>query len=123
MPDSPVGRVLRWDAAEHTPMVPGIRAALASGDQLSAALFTLDAGAVVPEHDHPNEEFGQVVDGSLELRFADRDGGHVVVVGAGEAFILPGGIRHSAVAGAGGCTLLECYAPPRVPAAPSTGDS
>lgn len=122
-PGSPTGTVLRWDDDDHAPMLPGIRAALAVGAQLSAASFALDPGAVVPEHSHPNEEFGQVVGGSLELRWTDGQGEHSAVLEAGEAFILPGGVRHAAVAGETGCRLLECYAPPRVPAAPSSEDT
>lgn len=125
MPDpstGPVDPVLRWETAEHRPMLPGIRAALATGAQLSAAYYTLDAGAVVPEHDHPNEEFGQVLGGSVELRWVDRAGEHTAALVAGEAFVLPGGVRHGAVAGPRGCRLLECYAPPRTPSAPTRQD-
>ena len=124
MPDPSIDPVLRWDTAEQNAMLPGIRAALTVGAQLSAAFYTLDAGAVVPDHDHHNEEFGQVISGSLELRWVDQRGEHTAMLTAGEAFILPGGARHGAVAGAQGCRLLECYAPPRTPSAPqSTEDS
>ncbi|HEX5496240.1 MAG TPA: cupin domain-containing protein [Mycobacteriales bacterium] len=120
---APIGPVVRWPDVEPASMLPGIRAALAVGDQLSAAFYTLDPGAVVPEHSHPNEEFGQVVEGSLELRWTDPTGPHTAVLAAGEAFILPGGVRHAAVAGVGGCRLLECYAPPRTPTAPTAAPS
>jgi quercetin dioxygenase-like cupin family protein len=103
--------VLRWAERDHRAALPGITASVAVGERLSAALFTLAARAVVPEHTHDNEEFGQVISGSLELT-AD---GRTVTLGAGDGFLLPAGIRHSAQAGAGGCELLECYAPPRDP--------
>lgn len=118
MPDPSTDPVLRWDTAEQNAMLPGIRAALALGDQLSAAFYTLDPGAVVPEHDHHNEEYGQVIDGSLELRWTDEHGAHTAPVLTGQGFLLPGGIRHAATAGPRGCRLLECYAPPRTPSAP-----
>ena len=107
---------IAWDALRGDGPVPGVDAALAHGDQLSAALYRLEPGAVVPEHAHENEEFGQVIRGSLELRHA----GGTVVLRAGEAFLLPGGVEHGATAGDEGCELLECYAPPRTPAAPDT---
>lgn len=108
-------RLIHWTLLEAPGPVPGITAATAQGAQLSAALFTLAPGAVVPEHSHDNEEFGQVIAGSLELR---SDGGSASLE-AGQAFLLPGGVPHAAVAGPQGCRLLECYAPPRTPAAPA----
>jgi quercetin dioxygenase-like cupin family protein len=101
-----------WDALRGSGPVPGVAAAVTAGAQLSAALYTLDAGAVVPPHAHDSEEFGLVLRGSLEL---DEPAG-TVTLGPGEAFLLAGGVEHSARAGAAGCELVECYAPPRVPA-------
>ena len=105
---------LRWPERGSTAMLPGITVALAHGQRLTAALYSLDPGAEVPAHSHGNEEFGQVLAGSLELT-AD---GRAQTLAAGEGFLLPSGMPHSAVAGPDGCQLLECYAPPRVPAAP-----
>lgn len=108
---------IAWDALRAPGPVPGITAAVAGGEQLSAALYTLEPGALVPLHAHDNEEFGLVLRGSLELR---HEGG-TDVLGAGEAFLLPGGAEHGARAGEDGCELIECYAPPRMPESPDTG--
>ena len=108
------GAAYRWDGlAEHAP-IPGIRGSVRSGKRLSAALFHLAPGAVVPPHHHVSEEFGQVLSGSLELTVAGTTSGLV----AGEAFLIPGEELHTAVAGPDGCVLLECYAPPRDPFGP-----
>ena len=107
---------ISWDELRAAGPVPGIAAAAAHGAQLSAALYTLEPGADVPEHSHDNEEFGQVIRGSLELRHP----GGVVVLHAGDAFLLPGGAVHGARAGDDGCELLECYAPPRHPTTSTT---
>ena len=73
------------------------------------AIAVPDAGAVVPVHAHANEEFGIVLRGSLEL----RHGHQALLLRAGEAFLLAGGLEHGARAGDDGCELVECYAPPR----------
>ena len=99
--------VIAWEARPGP--VPGITAAAAAGAQLSAALYVLEPGAEVPVHAHDNEEFGLVLRGSLELLGAEP-----AVLEAGEAFLLAGGVEHGARAGAEGCELVECYAPPRV---------
>jgi quercetin dioxygenase-like cupin family protein len=107
--------VLRWAERDHQGALPGITASVAVGEHLSAALFTLEPRAGVPEHSHANEEFGQVLSGSLEL----TTDGQTVTLGAGDGFLLPAGVRHGARAGADGCELLECYAPPRDPVPPT----
>lgn len=88
------------------------------GAQLSAALFRLEAGAVVPRHQHVNEEFGQILTGSLDI---DVDG-ECSTLAPGDSFLIPGNVPHAAVAGADGCLLLECYAPARNPFVPEERD-
>lgn len=103
-----------WDElTQHAP-IPGISGSVRTGAELSAAIFRLEPAAVVPLHHHVNEEFGQVISGSLELRVDDE----VSVLEVGEAFLIPGNVPHAAVAGPDGCVLLECYAPPRNPFIP-----
>lgn len=106
---------LRWPARDRARLLPGITASVARGEQLSAVLYSLDAGAVVPAHEHESEEFGQVIRGSLELEIAGR----TAVLTAGEGFLIPGDVPHGARAGDEGCELLECYAPPRTPVPPA----
>jgi quercetin dioxygenase-like cupin family protein len=100
---------VRWDVLRAPGPVEGVVAAIVHGAQLSAARYSLEAGVVVPEHAHENEEFGQVLSGSFELTYA----GSTVLLGAGDGFLVPGGAPHAARAGDDGCELLECYAPPR----------
>jgi quercetin dioxygenase-like cupin family protein len=104
--------VIRWGPRIEPTPIPGITAAAVYGQRLSAALYRLEPGAVVPRHSHHNEEFGQVVRGALELGVD----GEVCVLTEGEAFVIPGGMPHAARALDAGCELLECYAPPRAPA-------
>jgi quercetin dioxygenase-like cupin family protein len=103
--------IIRWPSLTQTALLPGVSAAVRMGGQLSATLFQLAPHAVVPRHSHPNEEFGQLIAGSLTLTAGDE----TADLAAGEAFLIPGELPHAATAGADGCTLLECYAPPRNP--------
>lgn len=112
--------ILRWPQLEQQQPLAGITASVTIGSQLSAAVFQLEPGAVVPNHSHDNEEFGQVIKGTLELTW----GSETTILESGEAFLLPAGVHHGARAGAEGCELLECYAPPRNPIPPrQTGAS
>jgi quercetin dioxygenase-like cupin family protein len=100
-----------WNELGGPGPVEGVVAATVHGAQLSAARYVLEPDVVVPEHSHANEEFGQVLAGSLELRCA----GLTEQLAPGDAFIVPGDLPHSCTAGSDGCELIECYAPPRVP--------
>lgn len=102
-----------WSALRGPGPVEGVQAATAHGALLTAALYSLEPRAVVPEHSHFNEEFGQVIRGSLELSYM----GETHVLGAGDGFLVAGDVPHGARAGNDGCELLECYAPPRGSAA------
>jgi quercetin dioxygenase-like cupin family protein len=103
--------VVDWEARSKPGPVTGVVAADVQGTQLSAARYVLDAAVVVPEHSHPNEEFGQVIRGALELTVD----GVTETLAVGAAFLIPGDVPHSCRAGQDGCELLECYAPPRSP--------
>lgn len=100
-----------WPNLDAQPGPPGVTGTSVVGTQLAAAVFHLGPGAVAPDHHHVSEEFVQVIDGSVELTVA----GAVYPVRAGQGFLLPADVPHGATAGPGGCTLLECYAPPRDP--------
>lgn len=102
---------IRWADETQRLLGPGITAAVRSGTALSAAMYRLEPGAHVPAHRHPNEEFGQILAGNLRLRVDSE----TTDLAAGDGFLIPGGVIHEADAGSAGCTLLECYAPPRDP--------
>jgi quercetin dioxygenase-like cupin family protein len=109
---------ITWSGLPQQRPVAGISGSVQLGSELSAALFRLEPGAEVPRHTHPNEEFGQVLEGTLELRAGDR----TRALAAGDGFLIPGDLPHAATAGADGCLLLECYAPARDPfGGPATG--
>jgi quercetin dioxygenase-like cupin family protein len=71
--------------------VPGIRRkTLAHGDATLLTEFRLEAGAVLPVHDHPHEQTGYLVAGRLRLTVRDetRD------MSPGDSWSIPGGVPH-----------------------------
>lgn len=105
--------VLDWSTLTGTPVAAQILARSLSGNEMSISLFDLEPGAIVPRHAHPNEEFGYVVRGDLRLTTGALVDEPLM---AGDSFFVSANDPHTAVAGPDGCQLLECYAPPRVPA-------
>jgi quercetin dioxygenase-like cupin family protein len=60
-------------------------------------------------HQHPQEQWGIVVRGSL-VRFL---GDEKVDMKAGDFYQTPGNIPHGMVAGPEGATVIDIFAPPR----------
>ena len=103
---------LDWAGSASNEVAPGITARNLVGDHLSTSTFELEPGAVIPRHAHPNEELGLVLRGGLRMRCGDQE----FTVGAGDTFFVAPSTPHDGVALDEGCTLLECYSPPRTPA-------
>ena len=100
--------VLRWDDEPLERLSDGIGRRMLNGEALTLAQITLAAGAVVPEHDHPNEQIATVVSG--RLRFVV--GGEEREVGPGESVLIPGGVPHR-VEVLEDAVVLDVFAPRR----------
>ena len=103
---------------------PGFTLRVFAGERLLTACIRMEPGAVVPRHQHHNEQLGVVLEGEIDLTIGDE----TRRVGPGGAWVIPGNAPHEAVAGPDGCLLLESFAPPRqdylaqAAAAARTGD-
>lgn len=86
-----------------------VRSRRVEGERITLAVFELDPGATVPMHDHPQEQIGICLSGSIRFRVGDE-----------ERELLPGGtwrigsgVPHEATAGAGGAIAIEVFSPIR----------
>jgi quercetin dioxygenase-like cupin family protein len=59
-------------------------------ETMTVARIHLAAGAVVPRHEHPNEQVANVLTGRLRFVVGDEE----VVVAGGESVALPSGVPH-----------------------------
>lgn len=89
--------------------VPGITMRPISGERLMMCLVDLLPNAVLPDHHHPHEQGGVVLDGELNLTID----GVAKRLEPGDGFIIPGDVPHSAVAGPDGARTLDVFTPPR----------
>ena len=90
-------------------LAPGVRLNLAWGDSLMLSLVELEPGSVVPVHDHPHEQAGIVLEGEFDLTIA----GETKRVRKGDMYIIPGGVEHGVVTGAGKAVALDIFHPIR----------
>jgi quercetin dioxygenase-like cupin family protein len=87
----------------------GIAGRALHGDALTLALVELEPGISLPEHQHPNEQLGLVIEGAITFTIA----GEERVLGPGGTWSIPGGAPHSAEVGPEGAVVLDVFAPPR----------
>lgn len=74
-------------------VLPGIRRkTLGYGTDTLMTEFRLLAGALLPLHDHPQEQTGYLVSGRLRLTIGDETN----EVAPGGSWCIPGGVRHGA---------------------------
>lgn len=79
------------------------------GARMTLGVIELDAGAVVPEHAHENEQLGVCVQGSMRFRI----GAETREVTPGSTWAIPANMPHEVEVGADGCVVVEVFAPRR----------
>ncbi len=90
-------------------MLKGVhRKTMATTDEVMLCEFFLERDAVVPTHQHMNDQVGYVISGELEMTI----GGVVQVCNAGDTYAIPGGVMHSARAIVD-CLVIDAFSPPR----------
>lgn len=91
------------------PIRRGILARVAEGRELTFAVVELQPGAVAARHQHPNEQLGLVLKGTMRFVIGDetRD------LAAGDVYVIPGGTPHEATAGPDGAVVIDVFAPIR----------
>jgi quercetin dioxygenase-like cupin family protein len=87
----------------------GVAGRTVHGDRVTFTLVELDAGVVVPEHSHENEQVGMLLSGSLVFTI----GGETRELRVGEAWCIAGDVPHSVVAGPAGAVVIEVFSPVR----------
>ena len=90
-------------------LTEGITARVFAGDQAMLSVVTLAPHAEGKIHDHPEEQWGVMLEGE-GVRIQD---GREVPVKKGDFWRTPGGAPHGLRAGALGATVLDIFAPPR----------
>jgi quercetin dioxygenase-like cupin family protein len=62
------------------------------GARLMASWIEFKAGAVVPMHQHENEQLTHCLSGAMRFTFPDRE----IVLRGGEMLLIPGNVPHGA---------------------------
>jgi quercetin dioxygenase-like cupin family protein len=73
------------------------------------SVVELDAGSVVAEHSHENEQLGIVLRGTMDFRVGDERR----ELGPGGTWRIAAYTPHEATAGPEGAVVIDVFAPPR----------
>lgn len=79
------------------------------GERITMAVFELQPGAVVPEHEHPVEQMGLCIRGELTFTVGDE----TRTLGPGGTWNIPSSVPHRAEAGPQGAVAVEVFSPIR----------
>lgn len=98
-----------FETARRHELTAGVRISPLIGDAVMLNMIELEPGALVPEHSHPHEQLGLVVEGVLVLRIDGVE--HRLP--AGHGYQIPGDVPHAAWAEGGRCRVLDVFHPVR----------
>lgn len=87
----------------------GVRVRRVEGERITLAIVELDPDTVVPEHRHPHEQNGIVLQGEMTFRVGDERR----LLRPGGTWRILGDVPHDAVAGPEGAVVIDVFSPLR----------
>lgn len=100
---------MRLDTVRAFELAAGVTGQPLFGGRAMLNLIRFEPGATVPLHSHPHEQLGIVLEGMQALVVE----GVAHELGPLEAYVIPGGVEHSAYCGPDGSLVLDVFAPIR----------
>ena len=100
---------VRFDDVRSFLLTDGVGGRPLFGEGVMLNLIDFEPGATVPLHSHPHEQLGIVLEG-MQALVVD---GVARELGPLEAYVLPGGVEHSAYCGPEGALVLDVFSPVR----------
>jgi len=89
--------------------LPGFQMQAIVGGDMMGNWVRIEPNTEMPRHQHPQEQFGVMLEGHLELTIGDE----TRLLGPGTAYTIPGGVPHHARTHDDGCLVLDIFSPPR----------
>ena len=106
------GTHYRWDDLPLEELNPTIGRRLVTGERMMIAHVYLQQGAIVPKHEHDNEQLTYILEGTLRLWLGPDDDEETFDVRSGELLHIPSNVPHRAEALEN--TLdVDVFCPPR----------
>jgi quercetin dioxygenase-like cupin family protein len=74
----------------QTEMLEGVFRSAVYLENAMITFFSFDAGAIIPEHQHPHEQITLILEGAMEFTLGDE----TRVIEAGEGVTIPPNVSH-----------------------------
>jgi quercetin dioxygenase-like cupin family protein len=97
------------DEIAPTPIWDGVQARAVHGELLTLGVVELAPNAVVPEHQHDNEQLGLLIQGQLTFTIGDE----TRELRPGGTWRIASNVPHTCTAGPEGAVALDVFAPGR----------
>ncbi len=101
-----------WKNVKLEQLSPLIMRRYIHGQQAMVASFELKAGAVVPWHEHANEQISLILEGRVRFLYKNGDKQHSFEAVSGDTVVIPGGVPHC-VEIIEDSRAFDVFAPPR----------
>jgi unsaturated pyranuronate lyase len=101
----------RWEDMPKEKVSDVLDRRLITGEQVMLTHVYLKKGAVVPQHNHHNEQITYILEGALRFWIGD-DESEVIDVRAGEVLHIPSFVKHKAEA-LEDTVDVDVFSPPR----------
>jgi quercetin dioxygenase-like cupin family protein len=101
----------RWDDMPKETVSHELDRRLITGDRIMLSHVYLKKGAIVPQHNHHNEQITYILEGGLRFWIGD-DESEVIDVRAGEVLHIPSLVKHKAEA-LEDTVDVDIFSPPR----------
>ena len=96
------------DVKPFNPLEGFLMQSITGGDMM-ANWVRIEPNREMPRHQHPQEQLGVMLEGSLELTINDE----TRLLKPGDAYTIPGDVPHHARTYDDGCLVLDIFSPPR----------
>ena len=100
---------IRAESLPKMELFPGALSGLVAGENIMLSFLEMAQGSEVPEHSHPHEQAGLVLQGRLRFRIGSEE----KVMGPGDAFLIPPDVVHQGVVEEGPARVLDIFSPVR----------
>ena len=90
-------------------LAPGVVLRIVWGERIMLSHVSFQSNCNIPNHRHPNEQTGIVLEGELKLTIGDN----TYVCHKGDAYTIPDNVEHSAATGNKPAIALDTFNPPR----------
>ena len=97
------------DDCVHIQPQPGATILAMEAEKMTLTIMEFEPNTVLPEHSHPHEQVGYMVEGEAEFVID----GQSMQVRRGQMWRLPGGVRHQVKVGGKFMRVVECFCPVR----------